>query len=697
MNPNRVLTITTMLFRMVVLIVLIGVSPASFAQTALQKTFVVAAHERDFIARFIFSTIEKQSNIAFQYVNYPDFSDRLEAVESGYVDFAANVTFTKNRSSRFIFSQPINIEPTYLFNIEGKPFDDMHVIGTTIGTAFNDIIQRYYPNKRVLSFNDYDVAHESLLAGDIDGYIGTFLQLENFLSAGFKAASINDRLSIPPVSIVTNKPQNQPLLTLFSDIIAQDEVEKEIRQFIDDYITEIAIKQLRKKVKSSGLDLDATVEIYLNPRPPYVFSSSSDQPTGISVEFAKKICTLNQLKCNMVYDPTETWSASLQKLTLGERDVTPPITDFAHRQHLLWFSRPYATINGVIAKRIGYKEEVYRHISELFAEKVGVVENDVFSSVTRRSLPNKTLTYYCNTERLIKGLITGEVDYAVTSKVTLDTLLYENTITNVTEDRHFRPFYQSDLSFGFPKTERGQTLAQLFNRTLDFIDADAINRHHQPPAKWRELNEKESDKRRLNIINALLALLVLVTFLFGYITNHRANHDALTKLKNRHALNRISKQFLDKDNGLIYIDLNRFKHINDTYGRTVGDQVLRCYAKRLRETIDGEIYRIGGDEFVAITECSTDELDSILKQLESYPFIVRGSGVTLTLHASLGVFPPNTSALRIKQLLIYTDFAMYEAKRNDSVRSIIIDDNKLTDLIAIHEPSKRSYQPTPEL
>ncbi|WP_197467861.1 hypothetical protein, partial [Marinomonas gallaica] len=83
------------------------------------------------------------------------------------------------------------------------------------------------------------------------------------------------------------------------------------------------------------------------------------------------------------------------------------------------------------------------------------------------------------------------------------------------------------------------------------------NRRYQPPANWRELNEKESDKRRLNIINALLALLVLVTFFFGYITNHRANHDALTKLKNRHALNRIRKQALEKGHGLIYIDLNR--------------------------------------------------------------------------------------------------------------------------------------------
>ncbi|MCG9661697.1 GGDEF domain-containing protein [Vibrio mediterranei] len=689
MKLKCVLTLKTMLARMVVLIVLLGATHVTLAQS---DTYIVAAHERDFIARFIFSTIEKQSNISFQYADYPVFGERLDAVEDGKIDFVANITYTKSRASRFIFSEPINIEPTYLFNKGGESFDEMHVIGTTMGTAFNDIIQRYYPDKRVLGFNDNDVAFESLLAGNIDGYIGTFLQLESFLSAGFKATSINDQVSIPPVSIITNKQQNKPLLAAFSDIIAKDSVQKEIRRYIDSYITKIAIKQLRHKVNSSGLDLDSIIEIYLNPRPPYVFSGANGQPEGISVEFAKQICKLNQLKCRMVYDPTESWSASLQKLTLGERDVTTPIADIKHRQRILNFSRPYASIHGAIAKRVAYKEEVYRHISELFAEKVGVVENDVFASITRRSLPNKTLVYYSNTEKLINALTTGEVDYAITSQVTLDTLLYEHNITNVTQDRYFRPFYQSELSFGFPKTERGEFLAQLFNRTLDFIDANSINRRYQPPANWRELNEKESDKRRLNIINTLLALLVLVTFFFGYITNHRANHDALTKLKNRHALNRIRKQALEKGHGLIYIDLNRFKHINDTYGHTVGDQVLRCYAKRLKETIDGQIYRIGGDEFVAITEFDPNELRTILDQLESYPFIVRGSGVVLTLYASVGVFLPDTSELSIKQLLIYTDFAMYEAKRNDKVRSVIIDETKLRDLAIVHDPKKRSHR-----
>lgn len=298
-----------------------------------------------------------------------------------------------------------------------------------------------------------------------------------------------------------------------------------------------------------------------------------------------------------------------------------PIADLNHRKKRLIFSDPYASIDGVIAKRVGYKEEVYRHISELFAERVGVVENGVFATVTRRLLPNKELVYFKDTEALVRGLIGKTIDYAVTNRVTLNTLLYEQSLSEITEDRYFKPFYRSQLTFGFPKTERGATLSKLFNRTLDFVDTETIHHRYQPPANWRELNEKELDKQRLNVINILLGLFILVTISFGYLTNHRANHDVLTKLKNRYALNRIRKQPLGKGNGLIFIDLNGFKQINDTYGHTVGDQVLRCYAKLLRQTIKGTSFRIGGDEFVVITPMDDKILQELLPKLESFQFV----------------------------------------------------------------------------
>lgn len=687
----------TKLFTIITLFLsVLGLSTSAYSEQSSQSNvYTVSANERDFLARYIFSTIEQQSKLTFEYVDYPIFRERLSAVEDRKVDFVANVTYTRSRAQRFHYSPPINIEPTYIFSARELPFDEMKVIGTTMGTAFNDIIQRHYPTKQVLGFNDNDVAFESLRADDIDGYIGTFLQLEAFLGAGFKATLINDKVSIPPVSIITNKPENLALLDMFSDIISQDEVQKQIRAYMETYIANIAIAQLQSKLASTGLDLSVPVTIYLNPRHPYVYSDAKGQPTGVSVDFATEVCNLNKLKCEFIYNPQELWGDTLNKLKQAERDVTTPIADSPSRRFYLNFSRPYVSIEGAVAKRVGYKEEVYKHISELFAEKVGVVKEDVFEKVTSRLLPNKELVYYDDTDSMLNGLNLGDINYAITSQVTLNALLYEHRITSITEDKFFNPFYQSELSFGFPKTERGKILAELFDRTLDFVDAQTINHRYQAPVNWRELNEKENDKRRLNIINALLILLALTTLLFGFITNHRANHDALTRLKNRHALNRIRRQALDKDHGLIYIDLNRFKHINDTYGHGVGDQVLRCYAKIMKEHIEGHLYRIGGDEFVAITPLSEDNLNTLLPALERFRFEVRGQDLMLNLTASVGVFLPNISELSIKQLMIYTDFAMYEAKRAQHIGSVVVDKDKLDSLIAMHEPKKRTHSSRP--
>ena len=655
-----------------------------------KKVYLVAAHEHDFLARFIFSTIEQHSDATFKYLDYPIFSERLTAVENGELDFVANITYTQSRVNRFSFSPPTNIEPTYVFSVDGKSFDALNTIGTTMGTAFTDIIQKYYPDKRVLDFNDNDVAFDAMNAGYIDGYIGTFLQLENFLNAGFKPVLINDQVSIPPVSIITNKVENNSLLSLFSDIILQEHVQKQLRQYVEDYISDIAINQLKHKIKAANLDLSRPITIYLNPRQPYVFSGPEGQPKGIAVDFAKEICGLNTLTCTFDYTPDEPWSASIEKLKLGERDVTTPIASSRERQSFAYFSRPFDSIDGVIAKRIGYKEKVHKHISELFAEKIGVVDNDIFAIVTQRLLPNKRLTYYPDTPTMLAGLANNEINYAITNRVTLNKMLFDKNISNIIEDRYFYPFYSSKLSFGFPKTERGEALARLFNRTLDFIDADSINKRYLPPANWRELHEKEQERQRLDVIIALLVLLVLVCVFFWLVTHHRANRDALTKLKNRHALNRIRKQALGKGNYLIYIDLNKFKHINDTYGHNVGDQVLRCYTKHLNQIIKGDIYRIGGDEFVIISNLSGKRLDDILPSLESFDFLLRGKNTTLPLSTSVGVFLPDTSSLSIKQLLIYTDFAMYEAKNDPNKQSVVVDKQKLHELIAIHEPMLRN-------
>lgn len=153
---------------------------------------------------------------------------------------------------------------------------------------------------------------------------------------------------------------------------------------------------------------------------------------------------------------------------------------------------------------------------------------------------------------------------------------------------------------------------------------------------------------------------------------HLAYHDSLTGLLNRAAFNeQLDMTLEDADEGdfnfgVIAIDVDRFKDINDSYGHAVGDHVLKTLATRMATSPrDGEIFaRLGGDEFAAIKRfTSMDSLREFLQRLEKALHTkIETGGVTINTAASIGVaIFPEDGGERSK-LINNADLAMYRAK-----------------------------------
>ena len=162
---------------------------------------------------------------------------------------------------------------------------------------------------------------------------------------------------------------------------------------------------------------------------------------------------------------------------------------------------------------------------------------------------------------------------------------------------------------------------------------------------------------------------------------HKAHHDPLTQLPNRQLLNDRLEQAIkhaarDKHNfSLMFLDLDRFKTVNDSLGHTVGDQILKHVAQRLQETVRDEdtVARLGGDEFVILiapehdmNECSSQAsllANRVLRAISS-PFEVITSGQTRNLHiaASIGIATYPSDGTHPDILLKNADSAMYFAK-----------------------------------
>ena len=156
---------------------------------------------------------------------------------------------------------------------------------------------------------------------------------------------------------------------------------------------------------------------------------------------------------------------------------------------------------------------------------------------------------------------------------------------------------------------------------------------------------------------------------------HLAQHDSLTDLPNRDLLNERLTQAIAAAQrrhaalGVLYLDLDRFKHINDSLGHSVGDRLLQSVARRLRECVRASdtVSRLGGDEFVILLpEVAHAQDAAVCAEKSSKPSAcsIRSMSIELHITVSIGIAVYPEDGTELKTLLQNADSAMYEAKEH---------------------------------
>ncbi|UWM77075.1 PleD family two-component system response regulator [Rhizobium sp. WSM4643] len=128
---------------------------------------------------------------------------------------------------------------------------------------------------------------------------------------------------------------------------------------------------------------------------------------------------------------------------------------------------------------------------------------------------------------------------------------------------------------------------------------------------------------------------------------------------------------------VLITDIDRFKHVNDTYGHDGGDEVLREFSNRVRSTIRGAdlACRYGGEEFVVVMPDTSPEIAAAVAErlraaIEGAPFMLKHSGEALNVTASFGIASRIASVLTPGQLMKQADLALYEAKNTGRNRVV---------------------------
>ncbi|MRH41614.1 EAL domain-containing protein [Aquibacillus halophilus] len=151
---------------------------------------------------------------------------------------------------------------------------------------------------------------------------------------------------------------------------------------------------------------------------------------------------------------------------------------------------------------------------------------------------------------------------------------------------------------------------------------------------------------------------------------HMAFHDDVTNLLNKRGLNQLLVDEIDKNDSfsLLFLDLDNFKHVNDSFGHDAGDKLLEKIATRLSELVNGqgEVARMGGDEFAILLWNTTnktnpnDVAEGII-ELFNQPLTIFNYHCYIT--ASVGIVTYPNNGLDKDSLLKHADMAMYEAKQ----------------------------------
>jgi diguanylate cyclase (GGDEF)-like protein len=202
---------------------------------------------------------------------------------------------------------------------------------------------------------------------------------------------------------------------------------------------------------------------------------------------------------------------------------------------------------------------------------------------------------------------------------------------------------------------------------------------------WRQASsdfDREKWKRDVEWITPVLARIIEANR--NRLLARRVYIDDLTQLYNKRKLNeqmgKLFQQFKrgDKELHVTMLDIDKFKHFNDTYGHPVGDQILKQTAAIIKEEVP-YAYRYGGEEFAGVfygydRDMTMEIMEGLRKRIEKTPFIIKGQEYRITISAGIARF--ETYMNSVMDAFDRADQALYASKEDGRNRCTYYDDIK---------------------
>ena len=455
--------------------------------------------------------------------------------------------------------------------------------------------------------------------------------------------------------------------------------------------------------------------------PPFGSITETNEYVGFTADYMKLISERLGIKFDVSKDAP--WNETINLAKSEKIDMIAGLVKTEERQDYLRFSPVYIQTPTIIIND-GLKNGYFGSIKNLNGKTVAVEKGSFVSNMMTKEFPEIKQIQVKNTELALSIVAANRADAYIGNAVTASfiikkmgfhTLFYSGTTP-----------YSSDHSIGIVKSN--PLLTSVVHKALASIDQKTRD---EIAEKWFGMQVFPHIRRSTAIGFAAIALLTLIFSAFWIVTlynarralrlserknRHQANIDSLTGLINRRYMYEVlsaetsKPRALDDGFALLFLDLDEFKNINDTLGHSIGDELLKGVAERLRGCvrINDTVGRLGGDEFIIILKAAHQQeaIERIAKKVcdsLSTEFVIEDHHINVSTSIGITQFPKD--ATTADDLLINADQAMYAGKNkggngycffNDAMRQAIIERNEtLRDLklAVVGNQFELHYQP----
>ncbi len=173
---------------------------------------------------------------------------------------------------------------------------------------------------------------------------------------------------------------------------------------VKDYQRRVRKAVLRADIINSDIDTSRPVKVKLKAEKDghgrIVGYKEDGQVYGIAAEVLSDVCYMLQIQCDVVSDSQESWPNMYASFANHDIDILAPMALTPHRKKVFNFSNSFYTQESIMVKRKGYKMNMYKSVSQMFAERIGVVKNShnetLLTTFFHSVLPNFPMQEWTN-------------------------------------------------------------------------------------------------------------------------------------------------------------------------------------------------------------------------------------------------------------------------------------------------------------